>query len=284
MPCVLYFPGCGGALFFDRIAMSAIMLLLKAGFAVAVPPRHLCCGYPLLAAGLDTQFEDNMAQNRQYLASMIRALTRQGFQVRHLVSACGSCRDGLSRMNMQEQFPNMTQKDVTQLVLPILNTDETKALRKAAPLAGTAVVYHSACHCEWADVHLVKARSQIVAALSEFSGAMVRPSAGCCGESGMGAMTSPTIYNMLRQRKQRALAETFTQLAPEGGTYEGPVLVGCPSCKIGIGRCLLNMNESKRPVLHVAEWLAGQFDGEDRRQSFRRRVNEARGDVRVVEV
>ena len=283
MPCVLYCPGCGGALFFDRIALSSILLMLKAGFAVAVPPRHFCCGYPLLAAGLDTQFEDNMAQNRQYLASMIRALTRQGFDVRHLVSACGSCRDGLSRMKLQEQFPELTQKDVTQLVLPLLSSDEIKAMRAAPLAAGTPVVYHSACHCEWADVHPIKARPQIAAALSEFSGAAVTLSQGCCGESGMGAMTSPSIYNMLRQRKQQNLADMFARLAPEGGAYDGPVLVGCPSCKLGIGRCLLNMNEGKRPVLHVVEWLAGQFDGEDRRQSFRRRANDARGDVRVVE-
>lgn len=285
MPCVLYFPGCGGALFFDRIAISSIMLLLKAGFAVAVPPRHLCCGYPLLAAGMDTQFEDNLAQNRQYLASMIRALTRQGFDVRHLVSACGSCRDGLARMKLQEQFPEVSQKDVAQLVLPVLNTEEVRAMRSASPVAGSPVVYHSACHCEWADVHPIKARPQIAAMLSEFSGAAVTLSPGCCGESGMGAMTSPSIYNMLRQRKQQSLEELFTRFRPEGGgAYEGPVLVGCPSCKLGIGRCLINMGDSRRPVLHVVEWLAGQFDGEDRRQSFRRRVNEARGDIRIVEV
>ena len=100
MPCVLYFPGCGGALFYDRIGVSSIMLLLKAGFAVAVPPRHMCCGFPLLAAGMDTAFEDNMAQNRQYLASMLRNLAKQGFDCKHLVTACGSCRDGLERLHM----------------------------------------------------------------------------------------------------------------------------------------------------------------------------------------
>ena len=61
------------------------------------------------------------------------------------------------------------------------------------------------------------------------------------------------------------------------------MLVGCPSCKIGIGRCLINLGE-KRQVLHVAEWLAGLIDGEDRRQSFRKRVNETRGELRVVEM
>ena len=64
-------------------------------------------------------------------------------------------------------------------------------------------------------------------------------------------------------------------------TNTGPVVVGCPSCKIGIARCLINMHD-KHPVLHVAEWLAGLVDGEDRRQSFRKKVNETRGDVRVV--
>jgi hypothetical protein len=40
----------------------------------------------------------------------------------------------------------------------------------------------------------------------------------------------------------------------------------------------------KRPVMHVAEWLAGQVDGEDRRQSFRRKANDVRGEIRVVDV
>ncbi|MDD4701027.1 MAG: FAD-binding and (Fe-S)-binding domain-containing protein, partial [Desulfovibrio sp.] len=112
MPLVLYFPGCGGALFYDRIGVSSIMLLLKAGFAVAVPPRHMCCGFPVLAAGMDTAFEDNMAQNRQYLASMLRNLTKQGFDCKYLVTACGSCRDGLERMDMQAQFPDLVMRDV----------------------------------------------------------------------------------------------------------------------------------------------------------------------------
>ena len=40
----------------------------------------------------------------------------------------------------------------------------------------------------------------------------------------------------------------------------------------------------KRPVLHVAEWLAGLLDGEDRRQSFRKKANETRGEIRIIEV
>ena len=286
----LYFPGCGGALFYDRIGLSSIMLLLKAGISVAVPPRHLCCGFPLLAAGMDTAFEDNLAQNRQYLAAMLRALGRQGFNCRWLVTACGSCRDGLERLHLEESFPTLERRDVTQLVLPRLPSlremappqgpdaasgePQPEAARQAAPAADGAL-YHASCHCEWTDVHKIKGQRQLVAALEAFSGRRVGMSPGCCGESGMGAMTSPEIYNLLRERKRARLAQAFAD------GQDGPVIVGCPSCKIGIGRTLIALRD-KRPVLHVAEWLAGLIDGEDRRQSFRKRANESRGEIRTV--
>lgn len=278
MPLAIYFPGCGGALFYDRIGMSSIMLLLKAGFAVAVPPKHLCCGFPLLAAGKDTAFEDNLAQNRQYLLSMRRSLAKQ-FDCRHLVTACGSCRDGLERLDLAESCPELIQADVAQLTLPILA--EKLAQQKGGcenRAAGAAeLLYHAACHCEWAGVHKIKGQKKLAASLGDFSGASVLTSPGCCGESGMGAMTSPRIYNLLRERKRNNLEEIFAR------GYEGPVLVGCPSCKIGIGRSLLAMHD-KRPVMHIVEWIAGRLDGEDRRQSFRKRVNETRGEIRQVEI
>ena len=253
------------------IGLSSIMLLLKVGFAVAVPPRHLCCGYPLLAAGMDTAFEDNLAQNRQYLAAMLRNLAKQGFDCKYLVSACGSCRDGLERLHLEEQFPDLLRRDVSQLVLPLLDKNAVQA----AP-EGKNLIYHGACHCEWADVHKIKGQKQLVKALGDFSGLTVSLNPGCCGESGMGAMTSPQIYNLLRSRKQDRLGQAFAD------GYDGPVVVGCPSCKIGIARSLIKMHD-KRPVLHVAEWLAGLLDGEDRRQSFRKKANESRGEIRVIE-
>ncbi len=272
MELALYFPGCGSGLFYDRIGMSSVMLLLRAGLAVAVPPKHLCCGYPMLAAGMDTAFEDNEAQNRQYLNEYLRGLVRQGFSVRYVVTSCGTCRESMERLRLEDSFPGLERKDITQLVLPRLESTAIRPDAVRGPL-----LYHGACHCEWAGVHRIKGQKQLVEALSAFSGCDVSLNAGCCGESGMGSMTSPAIYNILRERKQKALSGVFAK------GYEGPVIVGCPSCKIGIGRCLINLRE-KRPVLHAAEWLAGLLDGEDRRQSFRKKANETRGEVRVVDV
>ena len=204
---------------------------------------------------------------------MLRGLAKQGFDCKHMVTACGSCRDGLERLHMETQFPQLTLRDVGQLTLPLLDKEALKA-----PLPeGSQVVYHGACHCEWADVHKIKGQKQIIKALGDFSGAKISLNPGCCGESGMGAMTSPDIYNLLRSRKQQRLGEAFEE------ANDAPVIVGCPSCKIGIGRCLINMHD-KRPVMHVVEWLAGQVDGEDRRQTFRKKANEVRGEVRVVDV
>ncbi len=271
MPLALYFPGCGGALFYDRIGLSSIMLMLKAGIAVAVPPKHLCCGFALLAAGKDTDFEDNMAQNRQYISARLRDLSRQGFDCRWFVTSCGSCREGVAKMNLEEAFPSLQFQDVSQLVLPRLKPLEKKENQDKS----ASLLFHNACHCEWAGVSKIKGQKMLASALQEFSSLPVMSSAGCCGESGMGALTSPKIYNLLRERKKADLQSRFNS------DYQGPVLVGCPSCKIGIGRSLLSLHD-KRPVLHVAEWIAGQIDGEDRRQTFRKKANETKGEIRVI--
>lgn len=267
MPAVLYFPGCGGALFYDRIGMASILLLLKAGFAVAVPRPHLCCGYPLLAAGMDEAFNRNRETTRRRLAELMLKVREDGYDLKHVVTACGSCRDGIERMELGSLVSDIEPRDVLQLALPLLEA-------RPEALEGTTLLYHGACHCEWAGVHKVKGQTQLLQALGAFCGAEVALSPGCCGESGMGAMTSPQIYNTLRQRKRRRLEEAFAR-------YDGPVVVGCPSCKIGIGRTLIAMHD-KRPVLHSVEWLAQLLDGEDWRHAFRKKVNETRGDVRAV--
>lgn len=270
-PAVLYFPGCGGTLFYDRIGMASIMLLLKAGYAVFVPQRHMCCGYPLLSAGMDKAFEHNRTTARESLAESIRDVRKAGYSLEHVVTACGSCRDGIERLELptlvSEGGP-LVQKDVLQLALPQLQATNS--------LEGQDIIYHASCHAEWAGVHKIKGQAMLLQALAEFSGAKVSLSPGCCGESGMGAMTSPQIYNTLRSRKSQRLQEATVD-------YDGPIVVGCPSCKVGIGRTLLALHD-KRPVLHSNEWIASLLEGADWRHAFRKKVNEARGDVRVVKV
>ena len=272
-PLVFYFPGCGGGLFYDRIGLSSVMLLLQAGFAVVVPPKHMCCGYPLLAAGSDIHYEDNKAKNRQYMAAILRSCQQKGFQCKYIVTSCPTCLDGMKRMGLEESFEGLRAIDLTQLVLPFFNESQKG---KTPPLpAGTRLIYHGSCHCPWTGVNIIKGHQALMQAVESFSGAHIVLSQGCCSESGTGSMTTPEIYNILRKSKQENLGQLM------GDNYAQPLLVACPSCKIGIARCMLNMKR-KNHTLHIAEFIAGLIDGEDRRQSFRKRVGETKAEIRVI--
>ncbi len=272
LPLVLYFPGCGSSLFYDRIGLSSVMLLLEAGFAVMVPPKHMCCGYPALVAGKNVAYEDNMAQTRQYLASMIRSAQQQGYTVSNIVTSCPTCLDSLERYGLEEQFPDIHILDVGQLTFPIFNK---QAQGHSTPLpAGTTIVYHGSCHCPWAGVHRIKGHQMLMKQVEQYSGARLVMSTGCCGESGTGSMTSPAIYNELRKVKKENLSSLMD------ADYKNVVLVSCPSCKIGIARCLLGLKR-KNHVLHVTEFIAGLMDGEDRRQTFRKKIAETKGELRI---
>lgn len=259
---VLYFPGCGGSLFYRQIGLAGLMLLLESGTPVVIPQSQMCCGYPLLAAGADTTFKANIERNKQAFAKLVDDAHAHGLTITHVITACGSCRDGLGRHELANILGHDVQyEDLVQYVLPRLTPTEQAGNSK--------LLYHAACHTEWSGVHKIKAPAIYAKALTNATGACVEVSPGCCGESGMGAMTSPAIYNKLRLRKQARLEKAL-------GSYQAqdPIVVGCPSCKVGITRTLMK-NHDKRPVLHTVEWLAALRHGENWSKRFRRAVQES---------
>jgi Fe-S oxidoreductase len=108
----------------------------------------------------------------------------------------------------------------------------------------------------------LKAGEIYASELGKLVGAKVTVSPFCCGESGLGALTSPKIYNRLRMRKKEQLTSDLAAYP-----VDSPVVVGCPSCKIGISRTLLEMG-AQREVLHTLEFLAKLRHGESWRKDF----------------
>jgi len=268
---VLYFPGCGASLFYDRIGMATIMLLLKANIAVALPPKHLCCGYPALSAGMIDTYNNNQKNMNTAFTDIMEKVSTAGYKLEYAITTCGSCLESIERFAATLSNPNynnLIQQNALQFVLP--------RLTPPLSLKGQDIIYHASCHAEWAGVHKVKGQGMVTKALADFTGANIHLSPGCCGESGMGAMTSPQIYNLLRDRKKLNLQESLAK-------YTGPLIVGCPSCKVGIGRTLLALHD-KRPVLHSAEWIAALLEGDNWRYTFRKKVKETRGDVRIINI
>ncbi|MBR3880116.1 MAG: FAD-binding oxidoreductase [Mailhella sp.] len=267
VPAVLYFPGCGGSLFYRRIAQASLALMMHAGIPVVMPGSHLCCGYPVLAAGDADKYESNLKHNREVVATALKHAAEAGFDVTMLVTACGSCRESLMRHGLcgLDGAP-LPHNDIVQLLVDRLPhvTEQDEAER---------IIYHSSCHPAWSGVKATKDGGKVARALERIAGASILLNPGCCGESGAGAYTCPNIYNTLRERKRGNL-----QKALAGYTSESPILMSCPSCKIGIARTLMTMDaahpargrgqeveqkqgeqpviDTHRPVMHNAEWLA----------------------------
>lgn len=256
-----YFPGCGGSVFFRGIGLAGLTMALSSGYAVMLPEQHLCCGYPLLAAGEHEAFAMNQDRNVTHLRALARKAAELGYPVTHMLTSCGSCRDGMERHFIPQVFPRheagaVQLADMADFLLSVL-----------PPLQRNGhgydrLLYHTPCHVESPGVHKAKAASIYAATLAKHTGAKVFVSPGCCGESGMGSMTSPAIYNRIRARKAARLETDLAKVE-----VRTPVLVSCPSCKIGIMRILMQQGD-KRRVLHVLEYLAELLAGERWRRKF----------------
>jgi Fe-S oxidoreductase len=250
---VLYFPGCGASLFSRSIGTASVYLLLKAGVNVVLPDHHMCCGYPLLSSGCEEAYKTNRHRNVQEILDLLVKTGKAGLKATTLLTACGTCRESLESYDFSgELVEPLRHLDVVQFLM-----DRLPAVRRAEP-----VLYHAACHAEWVDAPKLKAAEMYRTALSRLTGAEVALSPGCCGESGLGALTSPAIYNRLRERKQEQLRADLDR------NRELPIVVGCPSCKVGIKRSMLQMKLSNQ-VMHTVEYLAESVGGPKWRREFK---------------
>ncbi len=247
---IFYFPGCGAALFFPEIGMASVYLLLKAGFGVIVPDTHMCCGYPMLAAGLREEFEKNRLRNIKRIKALLKKNNILKSKNINIATSCGTCREAISSYALEPFLDRkITLKDSTQYVVEFfLKKGLIKDVKKK--LNTDFLIYHQACHVEWSGVPRLKAPKVYKSMLEKLLGIELRISPGCCGESGLGALTSPKVYYSIKNRKKKQLQKDFDNY-PE----HLPIIVGCPSCKVGLTRILMEQ-ESKREVLHILEFLS----------------------------
>ncbi|MBN2140137.1 MAG: FAD-binding oxidoreductase [Desulfovibrionaceae bacterium] len=266
----LYFPGCGAALFSRSIAMAALYLLLKAGANVVLPPRHLCCGYPLLAAGCMEAFNTNRHRVTRDILDLLIATGRAGLKATVLLTACGTCREALEGFEFKRELAEpFRHLDAVQFLL--------ERLKGPLPEAQD-LIYHASCHAEWVGAPKAKAADMYRRGLEALSGAKAALSPGCCAESGLGALSSPDIYNRLRERKKEQLGRDLA-----GADKKTPLVVGCPSCKVGIKRSLMHMRRHN-PVVHATEYLAQALGGPKWKRELKKALDSAeiKGRARIL--
>jgi len=254
---LLYLPGCGAGLFSPSIGLAAVFLALEAGHAVLLPEDHLCCGYPLLSAGCTRTFSQLRERNTASLSRTVRMAHDFGIEVSAVLTSCGTCQAALQHYDLKGSLPGTySLTDAFAFLLPSFAQDVTNAS------GCSEVIYHPSCHSPLGPVHAQVEPVDYPDLLQQGLGASVEISPHCCAESGLGALTSPGVYNRLRKRKKEALEQQLGKTGPEK-----PILVSCPSCKIGISRILKSM-KSKHNVLHVLEHTAVLTGGKTWKQKL----------------
>jgi FAD/FMN-containing dehydrogenase/Fe-S oxidoreductase len=251
---VYYFPGCGASLFSREIGLAAINLLLSLGTAVILPPKQQCCGYPLLVSGYQQEYRRTQYAANEGIAQAMTLADEHHIQLQAVVTSCGTCRESLLKtkiLSRKNEGPALL--DVMQYVYERFGQviqEQVKAEHRDNTEHPTQpLLFHSSCHSEWSGLPANTSSKVYAQALSTMLDRPVKLSPGCCGESGLGALTSPHIYNTIRHRKKEQLEHDI-----EGYPLDLPVLVSCPSCKIGIRRILLDL-QPRREVLHAVEYI-----------------------------
>jgi len=267
---VFYFPGCGGGLFFSTIGQATIYLLLKMKTPVALPPNHQCCGYPLLSAGCMAQYRLNLQRASQAVNNRLEEVRSQGFEIGSILSSCGTCREALLDFKLASGPDNEPQHlDVCQFIIEHIQDRQALVNDLARPGQGR-LLFHAACHSAWQGVPPDKSAEIIAEALEALLDTRVEVSPGCCGESGLGALTSPRIYNTIRHKKTRQLREEAGRSEP--GQL---ILVSCPSCKMGLLR-IIQDEKLDMQVLHVLEYLALLIGGHGWPEELQAMLRQAR--------
>jgi len=228
---VFYFPGCGSERLFSSISIAAIYLLLKSQTRVVLPPAFLCCGYPAQVNAKSATQGRQVLQNAIIFSQIREMLGYLSFDA--CVVSCGTCREALHQMDMQEIF-GCGIHDVSGFVLKTgikIDANET-------------CLYHRPCH----DSLDAQAED-----LLRTCGYHLTPVPHCCSEAGTLSLSRPDISHAMLMRKQR----TLSGIIGDSGQSGIKLLTHCPSCLQGLGR-----NASVIPR-HMTEELAIQIGGKD---------------------
>lgn len=228
-----------------RIGFAALELLEGAGCEVVVPVTQTCCGQPGYNSG-----------DRASALVLARKVLREFESFDYVVAPSGSCA-GMIRTH----YPDVFRDEPTELARAqalcaktyeltdfLVNVAKVDLKRELAP---TRVTYHDAC----AGLRELGVKAQPRALLARCGVAIVemKQPEQCCGFGGTFAVKFGDISSRIVDRK----------CADIEGTGAAAVVLGDLGCMLNIEGRLRRRGNMKTQVLHVAEVLAKQSDGDN---------------------
>ncbi len=220
--------------FFEpEIAIAATELLERAGFRVVLPHRDLCCGRPLMEAGLLDAARARLAD----ILTTLGPLVARGTPIVGLEPSC--------LLTLRDELPSMFPRSSAARGLAdnALLLDEFLAAQVPSlmlpELSGTAVV-HGHCHQK-----ALAGMNAEVALLGRINGLKVEiPDSGCCGMAGAFG------YDASRFDLSRAIGERVLLPAIRNSLPETLIIADGFACRAQIRQFCLD----RRP-LHLAQVL-----------------------------
>ena len=188
--------------FRPQTMIAATELLERGGFAVSIPPQHLCCGRPLY----DWGFLDRAKRHLQAIIRRLNDDIEAGTPIIVAEPACASVfKDELLNLLPRDRKAQQLSKQVTYIADFIAGRlDCFPRLRSG----GSALVQ---AHCHHHSVIGFECELQLLATLGI---AVERPPQGCCGMAGAFGMARETFATG-RIIGERLLLPRVRELAPE---------------------------------------------------------------------
>jgi glycolate oxidase iron-sulfur subunit len=221
---VALFTGCTVDFLYPSMGISFIQALNSLGFEVVLPKGEVCCGAPLLSAGL--------REETKYLAKKnLDAFSK--LQVDAVISLCPTCahfiRDVYQDL-MGEGIMNAT--DISKF---LSGSDLICRLNPLEEDRGK-VIYHDPCH----SVNYLSSFEEPRLILNALGVGLIEPAErGCCGKGGVVRLIHDHVAKAITEKRVRA--------------YEGAdmVVTSCPNCVLQFESMIGN-----RPVKHIIELIA----------------------------
>ncbi|MDR1777137.1 MAG: anaerobic glycerol-3-phosphate dehydrogenase subunit C [Desulfovibrio sp.] len=197
---VALFPGCFVSYYEPGVGLDIISLLEKVGYEVIVPGDFVCCGLPLLCAGLYDAARERAEKNRRTALG----LHEQGMTI---VSPCPSCALMVGQ-EYEALFPedapvSVPVHEAASFVYSLVE-EGVFDIAGARPIA-ERLAYHAPCH-----LRALGMGRPGLELLSRMPGVRVDDvNAGCCGLSGsygmkkgkyeIGAQTGSGLFAAIRE-------------------------------------------------------------------------------------
>ena len=231
MDCVILWPDTFNNYFHPEVARAAFEILTDAGFKVAVPHRHVCCGRALYDFGF-------LGQAKKYLNRILdnhKECIQSGMPIIVLEPSCASVfRDELANLFPEHKMARRLQRQVFWFV-EFLQRFAPGYIPPSFPFK---VLLHGHCHQK-----ALVGMAHEEAMLGKMGAEMIAPDSGCCG------MAGPFGFERGKFELSQSIADRVLLPAIRAASLETLIVSDGFSCREQITQA------TGRRVFHFAEIL-----------------------------